>query len=217
MNVLALDYDGTIAEHGTVERSTWSALSEYREGGGRLILVTGRVRRELEEVCARLDLFERVVAENGGTMFVPGEREEVVLCEEVPIAAVERLRAERVEPLSIGRAVIATLVSREARVRNVLGALGVEREFIRNKNSLMLLPKGVTKATGLGFVLKELGVDWRDVAGAGDAENDLDFLRLCGCAVAVSNALPEVKAIAGIQTRGACGAGIVEFLASARK
>jgi hypothetical protein len=49
-----------------------------------------------------------------------------------------------------------------------------------------------------------------NVVGIGDAENDHAFLRACGCAVAVANALPMVKADAEIVTSAPRGAGVVE-------
>jgi hydroxymethylpyrimidine pyrophosphatase-like HAD family hydrolase len=46
----------------------------------------------------------------------------------------------------------------------------------------------------------------------GDAENDLVFLRCCGLAVAVANALPTVKDVAHVVTAGARGAGVAELI-----
>ena len=46
----------------------------------------------------------------------------------------------------------------------------------------------------------------------GDAENDLVFLRGCGLAVAVANALPTVKDVADLVTARARGAGVAELV-----
>ena len=46
----------------------------------------------------------------------------------------------------------------------------------------------------------------------GDAENDQVFLRRCGLAVAVDNALPSVKALADMVTPSARGAGVTELI-----
>src|SRR5262249_684158 len=59
---LACDYDGTIAHDGVVAPGTLAALTRLRESGRRLILVTGRELDSLMRACARLDLFDRVVA-----------------------------------------------------------------------------------------------------------------------------------------------------------
>jgi hydroxymethylpyrimidine pyrophosphatase-like HAD family hydrolase len=76
----------------------------------------------------------------------------------------------------------------------------------------MALPADVTKASGLTPALKALGLSCQWTIGAGDAENDQAFLRACGVAVAVANALQSVKDIAHVVTRGARGDGIVELI-----
>ena len=79
-----------------------------------------------------------------------------------------------------------------------------------NKGSVMALPFGVNKASGLMAALAELGIPAHTVVGVGDAENDHAFLAACGCAVAVSNALPSLKAEADIVTVADHGAGVEE-------
>src|SRR5213593_191619 len=64
-HALACDYDGTIARDGEVRENTILALEEVRKSGRKLILVTGRELDDLIKVFPRIDLFDRVVAENG--------------------------------------------------------------------------------------------------------------------------------------------------------
>lgn len=64
---------------------------------------------------------------------------------------------------------------------------------ILNKRSLMVLPRGVNKASGLRDALDELGIAPEDTVGVGDAENDEAFLALCGYSAAVANALPKLR------------------------
>jgi hydroxymethylpyrimidine pyrophosphatase-like HAD family hydrolase len=90
--------------------------------------------------------------------------------------------------------------------------LQLEWHVIFNKGSVMALPANVTKATGLGPALAALGVAAERTVGIGDAENDQAFLRACGLAVAVANALPTVKELAHLVTAGAQGAGVVELI-----
>ena len=73
---LATDYDGTLAERGAVHESTWAAIERLRASGRRVVLVTGRELEELFEICPRVDLFDRVVAENGALLYRPGDRSE---------------------------------------------------------------------------------------------------------------------------------------------
>ena len=72
----------------------------------------------------------------------------------------------------------------------------------------MVLPAGITKASGLEAALALLEPSPLNVVGIGDAENDHAFLRYCGCAVAVANALPLLKEIANFVTQEPGGAGV---------
>jgi len=63
---LATDYDGTIAHDGIVDDATLDALERLKHSGRRLVMVTGRELPDLERVCPRLDLFDRVVVFSAG-------------------------------------------------------------------------------------------------------------------------------------------------------
>ena len=97
---LACDYDGTLAHDGTVADETVVALERLRESNRKLILVTGRQLDDLMRVFARLDLFDRVVVENGALLYRPATREERRLAEPPPPRFVDALRARGV-PLSV--------------------------------------------------------------------------------------------------------------------
>ncbi len=90
--------------------------------------------------------------------------------------------------------------------------LGVELRLVRNKGALMVLPAGVDKGTGAREALRELNIDPADCVTVGDAENDLDLLALCGLLVAVANAAPAVKLMAGLVTEGEAGEGVAELI-----
>jgi hydroxymethylpyrimidine pyrophosphatase-like HAD family hydrolase len=64
----------------------------------------------------------------------------------------------------------------------------------------------------LDAALDEMKLSRRNVAGIGDAENDIAFLRKCQCSVAVSNALDSVKAQVDFTTSAARGEGVVELI-----
>jgi hydroxymethylpyrimidine pyrophosphatase-like HAD family hydrolase len=80
--------------------------------------------------------------------------------------------------------------------------------MIFNNESLMVLPEGVDKASGLAAALSALGLPASEVLGVGDAENDLPFLAACGLSAAVANALPALKAEADLVTEGEEGDGV---------
>jgi HAD superfamily hydrolase (TIGR01484 family) len=214
MRYLALccDYDGTLAHHGRVDEATITALERFKESGRRLVMVTGRELDELQAICPRLDLFERVVAENGALLYRPDTGEEKQLGERPPDAFIAALKAKGVERISVGRVIVATWEPHEQTVLETIRDMGLELQVIFNKGAVMILPAGINKATGLRVALRELDLCEHNAAGIGDAENDHAFLSICECGVAVANALPALKERADIVTRGDHGAGVVELI-----
>jgi len=188
-----------------------AALERVRASGRKIVLVTGRRLPHLVRLFPRVDLFDRIVAENGALLSNPLSGSERTLADPPPRDFVAALEGRGVSPLSVGRVIVATSTAYEASVRNVIEGLGVELEIILNKGSIMVLPSGVDKASGMDAALIELGISPLNVVGVGDAENDLAFLARCGCAVAVANALESVKARSDLITAGERGAGVVEL------
>ena len=209
---LATDYDGTIAHHGRVDAETVAAMRSLRESGRRLILVTGRELPDLKRVCPELDMFDRVVAENGALLFNPATEEERALTPPPPAAFVQRLQERNVEPLSVGRSIVATWEPHQTAVLEVIRELGLELQIIFNKGAVMVLPSGMNKAAGLAAALEELELSFHNVIGVGDAENDHAFLASCGCSAAVANAVPMVTEAADIALQNDHGAGVVELI-----
>ena len=209
---LATDYDGTLAEEGRVAPPTLQALQSLRESGRKLILVTGRELPELRRVFPEIGRFDLVVAENGALLYEPSTETETPLGAPPPPAFLDWLKQHRVGPLSVGRSIVATWEPNEKPVLQAIRELGLELQIIFNKGAVMVLPAGVNKASGLAAALERLKLSPLNVVGIGDAENDHAFLRACGCAVAVANALPMVKDDAEIVTDAPRGAGVAELI-----
>jgi HAD superfamily hydrolase (TIGR01484 family) len=208
--VLAADYDGTLAHDGSVDESTLNALQRLRASGRKLILVTGRHLPDLLTVFEHLDLFDRVVVENGGLLYRPQTREQKLLTEP-PNERFLALLQERAVPFSAGRTIVASWKPHEEEVLKAIRDLGLELQVIFNKGAVMVLPSGVNKGTGLAAALDELALSHHNVVGVGDAENDHAFLKLCECSVAVANALPAVQERADIVMSKPRGEGVTEL------
>jgi hydroxymethylpyrimidine pyrophosphatase-like HAD family hydrolase len=209
--VLATDYDGTIAHDGKVEDATVAALRRARDAGMTLIMVTGRELSDLFNTFDHVDLFHRVVAENGALLYDPATTEITRLAPAPPEPLIEILTRQQV-PLSVGHTIVATVEPHEHQVLAAIRDLGLEWHVIFNKGSVMALPANVTKATGLAPALEALDRSQEETIGVGDAENDQVFLRMCGLSVAVANALTSVKELADVVTAGARGSGVVELV-----
>jgi hydroxymethylpyrimidine pyrophosphatase-like HAD family hydrolase len=206
------DYDGTLATDSHVRPSTIEALKKLRESGKKIILATGRQLEELLGVFPDADLFEEIVAENGAVLYTPATRNCKVLAEPPPASFVEELRRRGVAPIAVGDSIVATWRPHEQTVLDVIRDEGLGLQVIFNKDAVMVLPAGVSKATGLVVATEELELSLCNVVGAGDAENDYAFLALCGCSVAVANALPALKERVDYVTSGDHGGGVEELI-----
>ena len=208
---VASDYDGTLASHGNVGETALAALERLRGSGRRLVLVTGRELGDMLAAFPHVELFDRVVAENGGLLYTPSLREERALGEAPPAPLVAELRRRGVEPLSVGRVIVATWEPHETAVLEVIHTPGLEHQVIFNKGAVMVLPPGINKASGLRAALADLGLSPHNAVGVGDAENDHAFLALCEASVAVANALPLVQERADLVTDARDGEGVAEL------
>ncbi len=135
---LATDYDGTLAHHGQVSDSTLRAMERARESGRRIILVTGRELEDLFQVFPQVELFDRVVAENGALIYRPGTREEKALAEPPPPEFIDALKKRNVEPFSVGRVIVATWEPHETAVMEAIHELGLELHIVFNKGAVMV-------------------------------------------------------------------------------
>ncbi|MBZ5605840.1 MAG: HAD-IIB family hydrolase [Acidobacteriia bacterium] len=208
---LATDYDGTIAHDGAVPDETIDALEALRKSGRKLMLVTGRQLDDLQSVFDRIDLFDRIVAENGAVLYSPAAREKRLLAEPPKTQFAAALRARGV-PVDTGDVIVATCRPHETAALEVIRDLGLELQVIFNKGSVMILPAGVNKKSGMHAALRDLGLSEHNVIGVGDAENDHAFLGACEFSAAVANALPSVKETADFTTAGDHGAGVTELI-----
>src|SRR5688572_1993158 len=105
---LATDYDGTIAHDGRVDDVTLAALRAVRAAGCRLLLVTGRELTDLFDTFEYIELFDRVIGENGALLYDPATRTIESLAPSPPARLVERLTLERI-PISVGQSIVATI------------------------------------------------------------------------------------------------------------
>ena len=210
--VLACDYDGTLATDGHVGKETLAALGAYGRRAGSYCSSQAESWMTFFP-CSRIAISSTGSSPRTGRCFtslLAAGRKCWVIGRPSSLSGPSGARG--VQPLSAGRVIVATWQPHEAAVLQVIAELGLELQIIFNKGAVMVLPPGVNKATGLAAALQELNLSPQSVVGIGDAENDYAFLSLCGCAVAVANALPAVKQRATFVTRADHGAGVAEVI-----
>jgi Cof subfamily protein (haloacid dehalogenase superfamily) len=66
----------------------------------------------------------------------------------------------------------------------------------RSYRAEVVLP-GISKAWAMSWVAEYLGVKQAETIGIGDGDNDLEMVQWAGLGVAMGNATPKVKAVAG--------------------
>jgi len=209
---VAIDYDGTLAQDGLVDSSTAAALEQVVASGRKFILVTGRMLRELLPLFPQATLCARIVAENGAVLYRPATRDQRLLADPASAVLIDTLTRKGVTPLDVGDSIIATVRPHEVPIMEAIRDLGLEHHVIFNRESVMVLPPGINKATGLAAALDELQLSPHEVVGIGDSENDHALFQTSELAVAVASAVPTLRDAADWVTARSNGAGTSEAL-----
>lgn len=186
------------------------SVRRARTAGYAILLVTGRILTELREVFPDFeDHFDAVVAENGAVLLtVDGTRP---LQPPVFPGLVDALRQRRIH-LRTGEVLIACHARDASAALEEIQRLGLDSQLIFNRSELMILPAGVTKATGLTAALDELGISHHNAIGMGDGENDQALLDECELGIAVANAVDSLRLRADRVTDQPAGEGVREVL-----
>lgn len=190
IKALALDYDRTLTTEDL--RPVPRALDELdraRRDGLKVVVVSGRGMAYLERELGRHA--DALVAENGCLWKLTGGPVRTTH----PTLSDVRKALEGLDlEAEFGDVLASVDAAHHDRLADHFRANGHELDLIRNRDRVMILPRGVDKAVGLLAALRALGVDPRDCAAAGDGENDVPLLRAVGYGIAVLNAVPELKA-----------------------
>jgi hydroxymethylpyrimidine pyrophosphatase-like HAD family hydrolase len=181
--VLALDYDGTIARDGVLDPQVRSALAEVRTRGISVIIVTGRILSELEQVAGDLHFVDAVVAENGAVLwFSNGHTRQIAYA--TSIQFLQELSRRGLE-FKAGQCVVELDAQAAPQVLGIIRELELPLVLLFNRGRLMVLPQGASKGGGLREALATLRLSAHNAIAIGDAENDHDLLAACEIGVAV--------------------------------
>ena len=188
---VALDYDGTITFGPRPDAMMLAALAQVRASSRLVVLVTGRIASELEHDFPDFrGHFDAIVTENGAVVLQGGH--ERALAPPVPLELDAALRGRGI-PFRRGTVILAIDACHDHQVLEICVSLGLDAQLICNRAALMVLPAGVSKASGLLAALTELDTSPHSAVGVGDAENDLALLEACELGVAVGNAVTSLK------------------------
>jgi Cof subfamily protein (haloacid dehalogenase superfamily) len=77
---------------------------------------------------------------------------------------------------------------------------------------LEIMPRGTSKGAGLAWLLDYLGISPDEVLALGDADNDIEMLRMAAIGVAMANAMPMVKQAADVIVASNDADGVAEAI-----
>lgn len=160
--------------------------------------VTPEIRRAVLELCESEKLFLNMYSQDRLMAYHPGgDYSGARFYASQTGATYEGYFSEKAATPSEGLAkllIITTPERRELLFDQVYARFaGMSSVLKSNPEYLEFMPLNVTKGTALEHWLKLQGIAPEQVAAFGDAENDLEMLRLVGHGIAVANASPGLK------------------------
>lgn len=207
IDALCADYDRTLTDLDLrVVPRALDALRRARRHGKKVVIVSGR---DMEFLAREVgDAADALVAENGCFLLHPGGEARRLGPETDIHAALACLSI----PVERGRVLASVDVEHEPLLRATLEKARIDAHLVRNRDRVMVLPRGVDKALGVLAALASLGVDPQRAAAAGDGENDVALLSAVGYAITVANGVDELKAIADHVAPRAGGEGLADWI-----
>ena len=210
IRAVAVDFDGTLTRGGAPTASVLDAVAAVRRSGLKIVVATGRILGELWEEFPGIDHHcNAIVAENGAVLRRAGVTRTLVPPVEPELVTEFRRRGVHCRQ---GDVIVAAHGGSRNTITDVLLERGSDHQLIANRSELMVVPSGVTKATGVREALDELGTSIHSAIAIGDAENDHSMLMACELGVAVANAVDTLKRHADVVTVNPDGGGVVEVL-----
>ncbi|MCA1814708.1 MAG: Cof-type HAD-IIB family hydrolase [Halobacteriales archaeon] len=207
---LCSDYDRTLTDAALQPHpGAMAALRRARQAGLRIVIISGRPLGFLQE---KVPMADAIVAENGAIRWDAREVWRAPWPERQ--AMLDALRAAGVPHQAQEFDIIVSLPRLEPEeLARLLGPAMMGRlDQVANVSDVMLLPRGVDKATGMLAALRGLGIRAEEAAAVGDGENDVVMVEAAGLGAAVANAVPLLKARAKVVLQGAYGDGVVELV-----
>jgi hypothetical protein len=206
------DYDRTFTD-GSLELSPGlvEAINGLKKKGIYFSIVSGRKFSFMYDKFAGLrGIADSFVAENGCVGYYEGKK--YIICDMVDRRGLFKSLEDRGVPFDHGDVIISVHKDYEKDLLESLENTKGYFHIIKNVDSLMVLPRSVSKGTAVVWLMGRYGFTSSDTACIGDAENDIEMRDFCSVFGAVSNALPSVKAVSDHVTKGSFGDGLKEFL-----
>lgn len=212
-SVLAVDFDGTIAQNDRLDPVARQAIADLRAQGITIMLVTGRILSDLRRIAGDLHFVDAVVGENGAVIEFPDSGYARVLGPPPSAALVGALRQDGLE-ISAGQVIVDARTEDAPRILAAIQRLELPLVLAFNRGRVMVLPQAISKATGIRDAMAMLRLSPHNAVAIGDAENDHEMLTVCEVGIAVAWGSPVLKTAADQVLPGRGPADVGPFLRS---
>lgn len=190
-------------------------------------LCTGRPQPYAEAMMQVLDLHSPFICENGAMVFNPEVDLATKMISDAELENLRKLRAALVPEgfiIEVGNEYSLSLswggigASPQAEIARRRAALaarfsGFGLDWTNSHTSVDVTPKGVSKQSGVAYVLDKLGIPASAAMAIGDSHNDVGVLQFVGQPMCPDNAAPEIKVLCQTVAKQPRAAGMVELLA----
>jgi len=211
-NAIVADVDGTITYS---DRSIdCRAVEALRSLQVPVVIATGNILCFARAVAKLVGTGGIVIAENGGVIecgIVESDTSHMKECEDAFELLKEHFALERLDQEYRKTEIGLRRNFDVAKARQILRD-HPEVDIVDTGFAVHIKSKRFNKGTGLSRIAELMGLDARDFVALGDSPNDIEMLKTAGLGVAVGNAHPELKKVAGMVTAGEHGAGVEEAL-----
>ncbi|MGH7306402.1 MAG: HAD hydrolase family protein [Candidatus Rokuibacteriota bacterium] len=170
---------------GTIDVDVAAAIQEARGAGLLAVLVTGRILSDLEALFSSPPPFDAIVAENGAVLRLPELPSPITLSQGPDPRFIAELRSRGIRH-ECGQCVVEAGADAAPQVVEIIRSLGLPLGITFNLGRLMVLPHGVSKASGLQEALWRLRASVHNAIAIGNAENDHQLLEACEIGAAVA-------------------------------
>ncbi|HEY5618557.1 MAG TPA: HAD family hydrolase [Vicinamibacterales bacterium] len=211
LGVIALDYDGTIAEHDRLHAAIRDAIADARTRGITVFVVTGRSLDALRRVAGDLHFVDVVIAENGAVVHFPENEYTTVLAPAAPTSLTVELQRRGIAATP-GQCLVDCATSDALQILDAIQQMELPLVLAFNRSRVMVLPQGISKATGLQVALDMLRLSPRNAVAVGDAENDHALLQLAEVGVAVEWGSEALKEAADLMVKGTGPAAVAGYV-----
>ena len=240
-DTVVFDLDGILLKDGMMTSNGKEAVEKLLNHGFHVIYSSGKNYWYTAGGLSFSNLLRDdtiIMAENGGIIFFPFNREMVTFgCEKNDVAEVSRefikrhchyengnlvLREPRTPLWQEPKETIFTLfpmdLSTIPTIKQYLEAIiserGLDLYAIDHSDAVDTVSMGQHKGTALEYLCENSIINLRDTVAFGDGNNDKEMLETVGLPITVDNANDDIKELVrekgGIITAGAYGAGVLE-------